>query len=385
MERMLRAARIPKQAFALDVFLAGVFAALIVGATTGQDHNLGPGQVLFIGLMAAPLGFRRVWPLGVLAVTTVVAAAYGLLGYPGGPIYTGVIFAVYTVGTRLPRNQALIAAGASMAVVFAGVFAGDGMNGIETPIHLLFVSWGFAVVFIGDAARNRGRYVESLKERARQAEETRDEEARRRVAEERVRIARDIHDAVGHSLATITVQAAAGAKLFESEPERAFEALTAIRETSKHALRDLGATLNVLRPGEEAAPREPSPGVADFAALLRAPATAGIDVKTEFEGEPYPLPGAVDVAAYRILQESLTNVIRHAKASCAEVAVRYEPEFMELEVRDDGAAPVRANGHGHGLTGMRERAESLGGSFTAGPLPGGGYRVWTRLPTAGGT
>jgi signal transduction histidine kinase len=118
--------------------------------------------------------------------------------------------------------------------------------------------------------------------------------------------------------------------------------------------------------------------------LLRAPATAGIDVKTEIEGQPYALPGPVDVAAYRIAQESLTNVMRHAKASCAEVALRYQPEFVELEVRDDGPGPVRTNGHGHGLAGMRERAESLGGSFSAGPLPGGGFRVWTRLPTASG-
>jgi signal transduction histidine kinase len=270
----------------------------------------------------------------------------------------------------------------SMVVIYTGVAIGSGVEGLTTPIHLLFASWAIGAVFIGDATRNRGRYVTSLRERARQAEETREQEAKRRVAEERVRIARDLHDVVAHSLATITVQAAAGTRVFDAEPAQARAALEAIRQTSKQALQDLGVTLAMLHSREDDAPRAPAPSLADIATLLEAPATAGVHVVTETEGQTRALDPAVDMAAYRILQESLTNIVRHANASEAHVAFRFEPAFIELEVSDNGTGPIGGSQRrGLGLVGMRERAESVGGSFSAGPREKGGFRVWTRLPT----
>jgi signal transduction histidine kinase len=222
-------------------------------------------------------------------------------------------------------------------------------------------------------------------ERARHLAETREEEARRRVAEERVRIARDLHDSVAHSMASISVQAGVGAHVLDERPEDARAALLAIKHASRDALAELRATLSMLR-SNEAAPREPTERLDRLPSLVESSRAAGLAVDVVIEGDARPLPPAVDTAAFRIVQESLTNVIRHAGPARATVAVRHSDGAVEIEVTDDGRGAVDGNGGadggggGHGLAGMRERVALLGGELHAGTRRSGGYRVRSRLP-----
>jgi signal transduction histidine kinase len=242
-------------------------------------------------------------------------------------------------------------------------------------------------VLVGDAVRARRLSVVALEERARALEAGREEEARRRVAEERVRIARDVHDVVAHSLASISIQAGMGAHLLDRRPEDARAALEAIKQASREALTELRATLDVLRdPG--AAPRSPTPtaGLAQLPALLASVEQAGVAVRSITAGEGPPLDPAVDAAAYRIVQESLTNVMRHAGPCRVEVRATHSPADLCVEVVDDGAGSAGAPapgtpGSGHGITGMGERAALVGGRVTAGPRGDGpGFRVRAVLP-----
>ncbi|HET9558335.1 MAG TPA: sensor histidine kinase, partial [Actinomycetota bacterium] len=209
-------------------------------------------------------------------------------------------------------------------------------------------------------------------------------EARRRVTEERLRIARELHDVVSHTIGLISVQAGVAAHLLHRRPDKAADSLAAIRQASDEALGELHAMLGVLRQGDGGgrAPLAPAPGLAELDALIAQAAGAGIEVKVAVEGEPRRLPSAVDLACYRVVQESLTNVVRHAGASQAEVTVTHHDDRVVVEVLDDGAAPSGngAVGSGQGIPGMRERARALGGSLEAGPRPGGGFRVQASLP-----
>jgi signal transduction histidine kinase len=222
-----------------------------------------------------------------------------------------------------------------------------------------------------------------VRERLRRAEEDREREAERRVTEERLRIARELHDTVAHAIATITVQSGAALHLIDREPGQAREALAAIRQTGKTALAEMRTTLNVLRAGgEPAALADRNAGLHRLPDLLAAVRAAGLEVGFDGDLADQRLAGPVDHAAYRILQESLTNVLRHAgSAAHARVRLTWEPAWLTIEVTDDGVgAEPDARGGGHGLAGMRERAERSGGQFEAGSRPEGGFRVWSRLP-----
>jgi signal transduction histidine kinase len=221
----------------------------------------------------------------------------------------------------------------------------------------------------------------SCAERAR----ARAEQERRQQSEERLRIARELHDVLGHHLSLINVQAGVGLHLLDSRPEQAREALTAIKSASAEALREVRTVLGVLRPEDEQAPRAPAPGLDGLAELT---AEAGLPVTVRRTGQPRPLPAEVDRAAYRIVQEALTNVRRHAGTGVsAEVIVGYEPGAVRVVVTDDGVgpgAPVEASDEGNGIAGMRARAAALGGTLSAGPAPGGGFRVEATFPEGAG-
>jgi signal transduction histidine kinase len=248
--------------------------------------------------------------------------------------------------------------------------------------HLVYFTWGIAAGFVGDAARSRRDHLLGLEERARHLEATREEEGRRLVAEERLRIARDLHDVVAHSLASINVQASAGAHVAASHPEQAREALTAIKGASKEALDELRATLGTLRAHDEDAPRTPAPSLARLDGLVDRTRQAGLPVSVVRHGTPASLPAAVDTAAYRIVQESLTNALRHAGPAQAVVTITYGRDALDIDVSDDGlGSTVLNDSPGHGIAGMRERASGLGGELSAGALPGGGFRVHAVLPT----
>jgi signal transduction histidine kinase len=217
--------------------------------------------------------------------------------------------------------------------------------------------------------------MRELEARAERLEREREENVRRAAAEEQARIARELHDVLAHNVSVMVVQAAAADDVFESQPDRAREALRAIERTGRAALTELRRLLGAVRTTELA----PQPGLAGLDVLVEGVRAAGLSVTLQVEGELDDLPAGLDLSAYRIVQEALTNTMKHAGASVAEVRVRRTPDGVELEVVDDGAGPV-GNGHGRGLIGMRERASLVGGEVEAGPQPGGGFRVKATLP-----
>jgi signal transduction histidine kinase len=241
-------------------------------------------------------------------------------------------------------------------------------------------------VGMGMATANRRAYIAEIQDRAERAERSRDEEARRRVDSERLRIARELHDVVAHTMATISVQAAAAAHLLVDPPAEAAESIAAIRAASKEGLRELRTILNVLRQADDRDPVQPAPGLDQLDVLVGTVRRAGLATELCVTGELPPLPPAVDLAAYRIIQESLTNVLRHAGPATATVTLAVRDGFLDVHVGDSGAGPRHRSGElpaGHGLIGMRERAASAGGTVQAGPGPNGGFDVRARLPVDG--
>jgi signal transduction histidine kinase len=385
------------RALAVDVLLAvGVAAIQVLGCWGSERIGLGRSPdwrpldpLAFALLVAGPaaLLFRRRWPARVLAVALACGLAYGARTYPEGPSQLAIYPALWTVALTLPRRTAWVAAGGTaLAVAGSELFQyGDTMFDGE-PLYAAVTV--LAAMWWGEAVRARRAYVAELRDRAERAERTREEEARRRVDEERMRIARELHDVVSHTIGVISVQAGVASHLLERRPDKAAESLAAIRQASDEALGELHAMLGVLRDrggGDDggAAPLSPAPGLGELDALVAQAAGAGVEVRVSLEGGPRRLPPAVDLAAYRVVQESLTNVVRHARASRAEITVRHADGRVVVEVTDDGRARPgngSRNGSGQGILGMRERARALGGSLEAGPRPEGGFRVLASLP-----
>jgi signal transduction histidine kinase len=385
------------RALAVDVLLvAGIGLVQVLGMQLSERVGRAagwraPDAVAYLLLAAGPaaLLLRRRWPLGVLAVTLACGLAYAARTYPEGPSQLAVYPALWTVALTVPRRRAWLAAILTAVAVAAAelVLYGDTMFDGE-PLYAAVTV--FAAMWWGEAVRARRAYVAELRDRAEQAERTREEEARRRVDEERLRIARELHDVVSHTIGVISVQAGVAAHLLERRPDKAAESLAAIRQASDEALGELHAMLGVLRERDGdggGTPLAPAPGLGELDALVAQAAGAGVEVQVSLEGSPRPLPAAVDLACYRVVQESLTNVVRHAGASRAEITVRHDDGRVVVEVTDDGRGAAVGNGNGGGpgmgIAGMRERARSLGGTLEAGPRPGGGFRVQAVLPVGG--
>jgi signal transduction histidine kinase len=383
------------RALAVDVLVA-VAIGLVQVLVSWWSQRLGrspawrPLDALAYLLLAAgpaALVLRRRRPLAVLAFTVACALAYAARTYPEGPSQLAIYPALWTVALTLPPRPAWLAAvGTALAAAGTELFLyGDTMFDGE-PLYAAVTV--FAAMWWGEAVRARRAYVAELRDRAERAERTREEEARRRVDEERMRIARELHDVVSHTIGVISVQAGVAAHLLQRRPDKAADSLAAIRQASDEALGELHAMLGVLRHGDGRGPRAPlapAPGLAELDALVAQAAGAGVEVRVSLEGEPRRLPPAVDLACYRVVQESLTNVVRHAGASRAEVTVACHDGRVVVEVTDDGPAgpaggTANGTGSGQGILGMRERARALGGSLEAGPRPGGGFRVLACLP-----
>jgi signal transduction histidine kinase len=365
----------------------GVTGALVYGAygeahpsTTayfqGGNHlpHTPSAAFVLVGVACLVLAWRHRWPVAVLGVSVAAATAYTLLGYLNGAVLVAPMIAVYTVASLTDLRRAVmyglgtlvVLGSASIAVNPLGTFGGG-------VVILPFMT--AAVVVAGIAVANRRAYVESIRDRAEQ-------DARRRIDEERLRIARELHDVVAHTMATINVQAGVAAHVLTARPEAVAESLQVIKTASKDGLRELRAILNVLRQADDTDPTQPAPGTAQLETLITGARQAGLDTTLTVAGEPVPLPAAVDLAAYRIVQESLTNAIRHAGPATAAVSLGYRRNELRIDVTDTGRGPALAassNG-GHGLAGMRERATTVGGTLEAGPGPAGGFRVAARLP-----
>jgi signal transduction histidine kinase len=358
-------------------------------ATEPGSRPLNPLAYALAASYGVLLLARRRWPFAVLLASTAALLLYYSLDYPGispafplaVPLYTAAVAGYFRWGLLITAFFML--AGVFVTAVREGTPLDEVFAGFLPQASLLVT-----LLLLGEAVRSRRAWLTEVRERLARAEAEREREAARRVEQERLRIARELHDVMAHTISVITVQAGVAADVLAVAPDEARQALGTIRAASREAMAELQATVGVLRDGDgQAAPRGPTPGLAQLDGLLEVARRAGLRVETEVAGNPRPLPPAVDLTAYRIVQESLTNVVRHAQATTAIVAVRYEPEGVVIEVCDDGrgaAGGPAAGQSGYGLAGMAERVAAVGGRLQAGPRPAGGFRVWSSLPAARG-
>lgn len=334
-------------------------------------------HAVLLVLSGLSLAVRRRWPYQVFAFEVATSVMYYGSGYPDGPGWIGVFVALYTVTAYGDLRRAWVVR-AGLAVLVAGWVISAVLYPPDVGWLAFRIGTATMAAVLGASVRMRRELAAEAQERAERAERTREEEARRRVDAERLHIAREVHDTVAHAIAVINVQAGVTAHVLDKRPEQVRETLRTIEQTSARALRELRATLGVLRDsGEDRAPASGLDRVEELAGLARE---AGLDVKVDMAAAPRELPAAVDQAAYRILQESITNVIRHAGPARVTVEVAFEPSELRIRVTDDGSGCDGGGGAGRGIEGMRERCALLGGDLRAGPRAGGGFEVSARLP-----
>jgi signal transduction histidine kinase len=393
--------RLPASAWVFDSVLAlaaaGIGTALFVSEPMASGLPRGTVAVGYglVLLHTLPLAARRRFPLAVLVTSVASGLVFATLGLlPPIALGPAILVAIYSVAAYGDRWVSL----AGLAVAELGWAAVQLTPGRAVPLtpgrfEALLASVGYALIFaaawlLGYFAHNYRAYAARLEERTAELEQAREELARRAVTEERLRLARELHDVVAHSMSVIAVQSGVGAHVADTQPEEVGKALAAIETTSRSALTELRRLLGVLRQDSEPpGSLAPVPGLGDLDSLLAELAKAGLAVQLRVEGTPSPLPTGVELSAYRIVQEALTNVVKHAGPARAQVMIRYRDRDLMVEVTDDGrGAEVVAGdgraGTGHGLIGMRERVAAFGGDLEVGPRPGGGFGVAARLPLA---
>jgi len=362
-----------------DVAVAVLVAVAQLGLTTLAARRQPDRQALdllaYLLLAVGPVAllWRRRSPAVVLAVVMASNVLYFGLGYPYGPAWLALIVAFWTAVTGGARRVAWATAVVGLAAYFTLAALLDRVGPATAATIAAHLGWLLLVLSVSEIAL-------AARQRRQAAERTRAEEARRRAGEERMRIARELHDVLAHNISLINVQAGVALHLMDEQPGQSRTALVAIKQASNDALGELRSVLDVLRQGDEAPPRAPASGLTQLDSLVAGAGATGLEVRTRVEGLPRPLPAGTDLAAFRIVQESLTNVTRHAGPASATVLVRYGPDDLTVRVDDDGRGPVAATGPGNGIRGMRERVAALGGELTTGPRPGGGFRVQARLP-----
>jgi len=359
-----------------DLIDIGLVAILLpptfIWATQHHSPAIAATPVL---LQTLPLLLRRRYPLSVLAIvlSASIATQYVVGALP--PFALGL--ALYTVASHTERRIALRAGLAAVALLPLSLITRADWNGGESVWHVIV--FAVAAWILGDNLRTKRAYYRELEERAARLEREKEEGTRRAAAEEKARIARELHDVIAHSVSVMVVQAAAARDVFEKQPERAREALRSIEESGRSALTELRRLLGIVRTGEQGS-REPQPGLAALEELVEQVRTTGLEVELKREGELGELPTGVDLSAYRIVQEALTNTLKHAQATRAQVLLDRRERELAIEVTDDGAGPVEESTNGHGLIGMQERVALLGGVLEAGPEESGGFAVKARFP-----
>ena len=379
--------------WAVDAAIAAAVTAAEIGGThasasTHPGHG-GAGIATYVVLAVGGMSLvaRRRYPEAVLAVTLAAALTAAALkaGTAGGGSVGWLALIVAFFTAVLARRRA--AAIASLVIGYVISVWPPWLIGQPGHATAQFAVWlGVSLVLLLAAAE----VIRSRAQRLAALERSRQEELRRRAGEERMAMARDLHDVVAHSISVINVQANTALHLMDRQPDRARSALTTINEVSKQALVELRSVLGVLREADQSAPRAPAPGLGRLADLVDTAAATGLTVRVEESGQRAPLPADVDLAAYRIVQEALTNTARHSGGAKATVRIAYSQAALVVEVDDDGAlrsagrSPAHVNGSGRGIAGMTERAAALGGTLRAGPRPGGGFRVAAVLPWPGG-
>jgi signal transduction histidine kinase len=355
-----------------DGLLALLLTAIGLVGTAPAARNQGlPGvgvwAYVLVVVAAVSVVLRRWQPMAALAITAGSTGLYLLSGFPPGPIVFSVVVTLYTTAAYRPLRTAAVASGVVLLVLMAcGWIGADyGLDGVA-PV----VAWVAAPLAVGVTVR-------VSREQSRQS---RRDEARRQADAERLRVAQEVHDVVGHGLAAINMQAEIALHLLGRQPSNAEAALTAISHTSRESLDELRATLGAVRRGDDLDDRTPVAGLGRLDALVDRTRAVGVPVTVEIDGLVEALPPAVDLAAYRIVQESLTNVLRHAGTATAEVHLSYLDDVLTVRVTDTGHGEPTVVADGHGLSGMRERVTILGGTLSAGPRPDGGFAVTATIP-----
>jgi signal transduction histidine kinase len=419
----------------------GVITVALFAVVAAPGALRGHQQAPAILIAAATFGvliLRRRWPVPVFVAATAGAEFYMVLTQAGTGALAAPMIALYTLAEGTSRRGALIVGGLAV-LVMAWVHALVGQSKWAGSDNVALVALGALAVAAGDAARVRRAYIAEVEQRARQAEQSRRQEAERRVTEERLRLARDLHDVLGHQIALINVQAGVAADVLDDRPDQAREALTHIKQAGRAALDELRDTVGLLRqPGDPSAPTEPTEGLADLRKLVASFNRSGLRIEHVVAGRVRPVPPAADLTAYRVIQESLTNVSKHAGSQTATVRIDYRPTALHIVVEDEGSGPAQpppasagngadnragsgtgneggngdhdvtgskadgrtgdsagngagnaagngaGSGVGNGIAGMRERVAAIGGTLRAGPRPGAGFRVSARLPLPAG-
>jgi signal transduction histidine kinase len=360
------------------------FPGIRVSVDGAPVPALWPGYLL-IGIACAALTGARSRPAAIAAVTVACATALAALGFTLTPLLlTPVMVALFFLALRTsPKTACLVAVAAIAVLVCTALIAAPAGE----PLALETIgtaAWLLLPVPLGIAGRLRGAYLEAANARAEYAERTREEEARHRVGEERMRIARDLHDVVAHHLALANAQAGAAAHLMRSDPDQARSLVTDLAGTTSSALRELKATVGLLRQADDPeAPLEPAPGLARLPDLTASFGSAGLTVTVITEGDPRPLSPGVDLTAFRIISEALTNVAKHAPGSEARVRLVHAAGCLSITITNGSSEPSSSAPEadpGYGIIGMRERARSVGGRLDAGHLPAGGFEVAAELP-----
>ena len=369
-----------------DALLLAAIGIGVSGAVLGREHVNGPEGPLWFDILAIlvivlPLLARGRFPFGAPAAMGVAAALTSFVDRTVVP-YDGVTFlvgcaALFLVGLLRDRAQAV--AGFAVAEgVLAVVVHNDPRSGVG---NFVVASIIFAIVWtIAFGVGRKSVEADEARDRAARAEREREERARSAVAEERARIARELHDVVGHSVSVMTVQASGVRRLLRPDQDREREALLIVERTGREALAEMRRMVGVLRRPEEAPALAPQPSLDHLGRLVEQAREAGLPVELSIEGDAIQLPAGVDLTAYRLVQEGLTNVVKHAQATRAEVLVNYGESYLEVTVTDNGSGVGNGDGSGHGLVGIRERVSVYGGELDAGPQPGGGYRLRAKLP-----
>jgi signal transduction histidine kinase len=342
-------------------------------------------HIVLIVLMSAPLALRRVFPATVFGIALGSWVVDRALDYPESLATVGILVAFYTIGTELPRRRSFYIGGLSALFVLFWTTLGTIILESVTAVSIATTTIATVTpLLVGREMRTRRERAEELQQKVANAERERRESARRAVEEERARIARELHDVVAHQMTVMTIQAEGARRIAKDTDPRIQEALDTIKATGHSALAEMRRVVGLLRETEGNSPDlAPLPRLTDLSSLVEKVRSAGVPVELSVEGEVRPLADGVELSAYRIVQESLTNTVQHGGPGVsAEVAVSYGDDALDVIVIDDGrgAAAVSSNGGGNGLVGMRERVAVLGGSFEASAKPGGGYRVHASIP-----
>jgi len=368
---------------AADTALAGALLVfvLLVPPPGGGGHVLSRSAtaITFTVVACLALAARNRWPVAVLAVVTAAVFVVTACTTTRTAALVAVLLALYTVAVRTGRRTSFISWGAAAAALLVSTAFSprDGSVGAEI---LSLLAWTALAVAVGDSVRNRRSYIASVEERALRAEDALHDEARRQVAEERLRIARELHDVVAHHMAVVTVQAGVASHLIATEPDAAAAALEHIKRAGRTVLDELSGIMSVLRDPNETTTSAPSPGLDQLGELIDSFKASGLTVALTQTGATRLLGPAVDLVAFRVLQEALTNAHKHGTGS-AHAAITYAPDSLSLCVTNPTVTSATLRS-GHGLIGMKERAAAVGGRLSAGPSLNGQFQVHAVLPLA---